>query len=152
MRGQRFPFITIPVLSADTSLDYKEAKWGAAPIAVKHSLRQERKSPKSVALTQPDMRINPSSSALKGEAMKLSITIEGGMIQSVHADEPVEIAVHFFGDDMSDLRDGAGEQTFKSMDGDDCCIHVVAVGQTAEDREYAARIYDHAIRQVKDAK
>ena len=56
MRGQRFPFITIPVLSADTSLDYKEAKRGAAPIAVKHSLRQERKSPKSGALTQPKAR------------------------------------------------------------------------------------------------
>ena len=33
--------------------------------------------------------------------MKLSITIEGGMIQSVDADEPVEIVIHFFGDDMS---------------------------------------------------
>jgi hypothetical protein len=84
--------------------------------------------------------------------MKLSITIEDGVIQSVDADEPVKIVVYFFGDDMSDLRDDAGEQTFKSMDGDDCCIHVVGVGQTAEEREYAARIYDHAMKQVEDPK
>ena len=84
--------------------------------------------------------------------MKISITIEGGMIQSVDADEPVEIVIYFFGDDMHDLRDDDDEQTYKSFNGDDCCIHIIGEGQTAEEREHAARIYDHAIRQVEDAK
>ena len=54
--------------------------------------------------------------------------------------------IYFFGDDMSDLRDEDGEQTFKAMDGDDCCIHIIGEGQTAEKREYAAKIYDHATK------
>ena len=81
--------------------------------------------------------------------MKLSITIEDGLIQSIDADEPVDIVIYFFGDDMSDLQDDDGERTFKSINGDDCCIHVVGEGQTAEECEHAARIYDHAIKQVE---
>ena len=68
--------------------------------------------------------------------MQLSITLEDAVIQSVDADEPVEIVFHIFGDDMSDLRDD-GEQTLKSTNGDDCCIHVVGEGQTAQESEHA---------------
>jgi len=83
--------------------------------------------------------------------MKLSITMEGGVIQSIDADEPAEIVIYYCPINVSGAMH-EGEKIFKSIEDDDCLIEVWATGKTAKDRIYSTTIYDHAIKQMVRAK
>ena len=82
--------------------------------------------------------------------MKLAISIKGGVLQSIEADEPVGFVVYFYDDQLADVI-GPGRPIFKSVEGNDCAIVICAAGWTPESREYAAKLFDHAIKQVEGA-
>ena len=53
--------------------------------------------------------------------MKLAISIKGGVLQSIEADEPVGFVVYFYDDQLADVI-GPGRPIFKSVEGNDCAI------------------------------